>query len=86
MIETISQTLLRTASLDDMDPIVELHTQARTAYYQAGGLSEAELTSPEARSVRACTARTHRPDVPGPGFHRLQGRRDRDGGHSDRPF
>ena len=52
MIETISHTLLRTASLDDLDPIVELHTQARTAYYQAGGLSEAELTSPEARSVR----------------------------------
>jgi RimJ/RimL family protein N-acetyltransferase len=52
MIVTTSQTLLRTASLDDLDPIVDLHTQARTAYYQAGGLSEAELTSPEARSVR----------------------------------
>ncbi|KOV98708.1 acetyltransferase [Streptomyces sp. NRRL B-1140] len=52
MIVTTSQTLLRTANLDDLDPVVDLHTQARTAYYQAGGLSEAELTSPEARSVR----------------------------------
>ncbi|WP_030929621.1 GNAT family N-acetyltransferase [Streptomyces sp. NRRL S-646] len=49
---TTSQTLLRTASLDDLDRITDLHTQARTAYYQAGGFSEPDLTSPEARSSR----------------------------------
>ena len=49
---TTSRTLLRTASLDDLDRITDLHTQARTAYYQAGGFSEPDLTSPEARSRR----------------------------------
>ncbi|MFI1367412.1 GNAT family N-acetyltransferase [Streptomyces griseochromogenes] len=49
---TTFQTSLRTANLDDLDQITDLHTQARTAYYQAGGHSETELTSPEGRSSR----------------------------------
>ena len=49
---TPSQTLLRTAGLDDLDRITDLHTQARTAYYRAGGFSDPELTSSEARSRR----------------------------------
>jgi len=49
---TTSRTLLRTASLEDLDQITDLHTQARTAYYQAGGFSEPDLTSPEACSSR----------------------------------
>ncbi|MFJ4922236.1 GNAT family N-acetyltransferase [Streptomyces sp. NPDC088725] len=50
---TTSRLMLRTADLDDLDPITDLHTQARTAYYRAGGWSEAaDLTSPEARARR----------------------------------
>ncbi|WP_246296033.1 GNAT family N-acetyltransferase [Streptomyces caniferus] len=49
---TTFQTVLRTANLDDLDAITDLHTQARTAYYQAGGLSVSELVSSEARSRR----------------------------------
>ncbi|WP_405872162.1 MULTISPECIES: GNAT family N-acetyltransferase [unclassified Streptomyces] len=49
---TTSRTLLRTADLDDLEQITDLHTQARTAYYQAGGLAEEELTSPDARLRR----------------------------------
>ncbi|MFI7402959.1 GNAT family N-acetyltransferase [Streptomyces sp. NPDC049541] len=49
---TTSRTLLRPAALDDLDRITDLHTQARTAYYRAGGFSDADLTSPEARSRR----------------------------------
>jgi RimJ/RimL family protein N-acetyltransferase len=49
---TTSRILLRAAELDDLDGITELHTQARTAYYQAGGYSDAELTSREGRSGR----------------------------------
>ncbi|MER6417206.1 GNAT family protein [Streptomyces sp. NPDC001137] len=49
---TTSRTLLRTASLDDLDRITDLHTQARIAYYQAGGFSEPDLASPEGRSRR----------------------------------
>ena len=52
LIVTTSQTLLRTADLDDLDRITDLHTQARTAYYQAGGFWEPDLISPEARSSR----------------------------------
>ncbi|MEU2281459.1 GNAT family N-acetyltransferase [Streptomyces sp. NPDC013178] len=44
--------MLRTAHLHDLDQITDLHTQARTAYYQAGGLPEAELTDPAARVRR----------------------------------
>ncbi|MFD3622561.1 GNAT family N-acetyltransferase [Streptomyces sp. NPDC058676] len=35
-----------------MDRITDLHTLARTAYYQAGGVSDVELTSPDAYSSR----------------------------------
>ncbi|WSI41783.1 GNAT family N-acetyltransferase [Streptomyces sp. NBC_01340] len=49
---TTSRSLLRTANPEDLDAITDLHTRARTAYYRAGGWSEAELTSPEARSRR----------------------------------
>jgi RimJ/RimL family protein N-acetyltransferase len=49
---TTPQTFLRTANPDDVDRITDLHTLARTAYYQTGGVSEVELTSPDARSSR----------------------------------
>lgn len=49
---TTPQTLLRTATLEDLNLITDLHTQARTTYYRAGGLPEADLVSPEARSRR----------------------------------
>ncbi|REK84657.1 GNAT family N-acetyltransferase [Streptomyces inhibens] len=52
MIVTTSQAFLRTANLDDLDGITDLHTQARATYYQAGGLSEVEITSPDARARR----------------------------------
>ena len=52
MFVTTSQTLLRTADLDDVDRVTDLHTLARTAYYTAGGLSDGEFTSPDARSSR----------------------------------
>ncbi|GCB48335.1 GNAT family N-acetyltransferase [Streptomyces sp. NL15-2K] len=49
---TTSQTSLRVASLDDLDSIADLHTQARAAYYRAGGTLAAELVSPKAHSDR----------------------------------
>ncbi|MER5431922.1 GNAT family protein [Streptomyces sp. NPDC002588] len=52
---TTHHTLLRPARLDDLDEITDLHTQARTAYYRAGGLpdTDPELHShPEALSRR----------------------------------
>ena len=49
---TISPTSLRVANIDDLDGITDLHTRTRTAYYRAGGIPEAELTSPEAHSDR----------------------------------
>ncbi|MEU1120541.1 MULTISPECIES: GNAT family N-acetyltransferase [unclassified Streptomyces] len=49
---TTPQTFLRTANLDDVDRITDLHTLARSAYYRAGGGSDVELTSPDARSSR----------------------------------
>lgn len=49
---TTSQAFLRTALPGDVDAITDLHTLARTAYYQAGGVSDVELTSPEARVRR----------------------------------
>jgi RimJ/RimL family protein N-acetyltransferase len=49
---TTSQTLLRTAHLDDVEEITDLHTPARTSYYSAGGVPDAELTSPDAHVRR----------------------------------
>lgn len=49
---TTSQTFLRTANPDDVDRITDLHTLARTAYYQAGGVPDRELTSSAAYSSR----------------------------------
>ncbi|MFI2205497.1 GNAT family N-acetyltransferase [Streptomyces sp. NPDC020192] len=49
---TNSQVFLRAARLDDVDSITDLHTLARTAYYRAGGVSEVELTSLDARDSR----------------------------------
>ncbi|MFF4400501.1 GNAT family N-acetyltransferase [Streptomyces sp. NPDC001480] len=49
---TTSQADLRTANPDDVDRITDLHTLARTAYYRAGGVSDAELTSPDVRAGR----------------------------------
>ncbi|OLZ62310.1 GNAT family N-acetyltransferase [Streptomyces sp. IMTB 2501] len=49
---TTHQISLRPANLDDLDPITDLHTLARTAYYHAGGIAESELNSPEAHSDR----------------------------------
>ncbi|MCW8381827.1 GNAT family N-acetyltransferase [Streptomyces justiciae] len=49
---TDSRTSLRVARLADVDGITDLHTVARTAYYQAGGVTDAELTSPEALADR----------------------------------
>ncbi|MEV0638185.1 GNAT family N-acetyltransferase [Streptomyces sp. NPDC050619] len=45
-------TALRPAHPDDLDAITDLHTEARTAYYRAGGWSAPELTSPEALTRR----------------------------------
>ena len=44
--------LLRPAHLDDVDGITDLHTLARTAYYRAGGITDAELDSPAAYAGR----------------------------------
>ncbi|MEV6169199.1 hypothetical protein AB0L99_13350 [Streptomyces sp. NPDC051954] len=41
-------TPLRSARPADVDGITDLHTRARTAYYRAGGWSDAGLTSPDA--------------------------------------
>ncbi|WP_225877318.1 GNAT family N-acetyltransferase [Streptomyces resistomycificus] len=40
-------TGLRPAGPDDLDAITDLHSEARTAYYRAGGWSEPELTTAE---------------------------------------
>lgn len=47
-----SRILLRPADLGDLEHITDLHTLARTAYYRAGGYTDAELTSGEGRSER----------------------------------
>ncbi|WP_280875988.1 GNAT family N-acetyltransferase [Streptomyces pseudovenezuelae] len=47
-----SPPILRTATLDDLDAITDIHTRARVEYYRAGGLRESELTSVEARASR----------------------------------
>ncbi|MFI6858136.1 GNAT family N-acetyltransferase [Streptomyces sp. NPDC050416] len=52
VVVTTPQTFLRAANPDDVERITDLHTLARTAYYQAGGLSYADLASPESRSGR----------------------------------
>nr|WP_307676094.1 GNAT family N-acetyltransferase [Streptomyces sp. V4I2] len=44
--------VLRPARPTDLDAITGLHTEARAAYYRAGGYSGTELTSAEARSQR----------------------------------
>ncbi|BAC67760.1 acetyltransferase [Streptomyces avermitilis] len=43
---------MRTASPGDLDSITDLHTLARTAYYQAGGVPDVELASPGGHSSR----------------------------------
>jgi RimJ/RimL family protein N-acetyltransferase len=52
VIVTTSRTFLRTANPDDVDRVTDLHTLARTAYYQTGGLSDVELASPGMLSSR----------------------------------
>nr|WP_234390106.1 GNAT family N-acetyltransferase [Streptomyces sp. MMG1533] len=49
---TTPGTGLRPARPADLDAITDLHTEARAAYYRAGGCSDTELTSPEAWSRR----------------------------------
>jgi ribosomal protein S18 acetylase RimI-like enzyme len=49
---TSIRTVLRTATVDDVEAITELHTRARTAYYAAGGVPTSELDSPEAYARR----------------------------------
>jgi len=46
------EILLRPAQAADVDGLTDVHTLARTAYYAAGGVSDAERTSPEARAER----------------------------------
>lgn len=41
-----SSVLIRQATIEDIDRIVDVHTRARTAYYIAGGLSRAALDGP----------------------------------------
>jgi L-amino acid N-acyltransferase YncA len=43
---------IRTATLADLDAVLAVHTAARTAYYLAGGLAEAELTDPAEHARR----------------------------------
>ncbi|MEU1626615.1 GNAT family N-acetyltransferase [Streptomyces sp. NPDC020096] len=45
-------TSIRPATTADLDAMVDVHTQARTAYYRAGGLAEAELTDPAEQAER----------------------------------
>jgi ribosomal protein S18 acetylase RimI-like enzyme len=45
-------TTIRTATIGDLAAVVDVHTQARTAYYRAGGLAEAELTDPVEHAER----------------------------------
>ncbi len=45
-------TVIRTAAIGDLDAMVDVHTQARTAYYRAGGLAEAELADPAEHAER----------------------------------
>ena len=47
-----SEVVVRTAELGDLESIVELHTRARTVYYRAGGLSDAELDEPDGPARR----------------------------------
>lgn len=49
---TTPQTLLRAARPDDVESITDLHTLARTAYYEAGGVPSVELASLDARAGR----------------------------------
>ena len=43
---------IRAAHLSDLDEVVAVHTQARTAYYRAGGLSEEEIEAPGGPALR----------------------------------
>ena len=45
-------TVIRNAAVGDLDAVVDVHTQARTAYYRAGGLAEAELADPAEHAER----------------------------------
>jgi ribosomal protein S18 acetylase RimI-like enzyme len=44
---------IRIATPADLEAMVAVHTAARTAYYRAGGVREAELTGPEEDGERA---------------------------------
>ncbi|WUD71326.1 GNAT family N-acetyltransferase [Streptomyces sp. NBC_00510] len=44
---TTSPALMRPARFGDLAAIVDVHTQARAAYYQAGGLPGSEIDSPD---------------------------------------
>ncbi|MFI7090282.1 GNAT family N-acetyltransferase [Streptomyces lydicus] len=43
---------IRPAELSDLDKIVDVHTQARTAYYRAGGLPEANIDTADGAAQR----------------------------------
>jgi GNAT superfamily N-acetyltransferase len=43
---------VRVATPDDLDDLVAVHTQARTAYYRAGGAQDGEFDNPEAAAER----------------------------------
>ncbi|MDF3290419.1 GNAT family N-acetyltransferase [Streptomyces silvisoli] len=45
-------TVIRTAAIGDLDAMVDVHTQARTAYYRAGGLADAEFADPAEHAQR----------------------------------
>jgi ribosomal protein S18 acetylase RimI-like enzyme len=49
---TSSHIVVRTAGPGDVDAVTALHTEARSAYYLAGGLSGARLGSPEGLARR----------------------------------
>lgn len=60
---TTSATLLRAARPDDVDGITDLHTRARTAYYEAGGVPSEGFASADAyRSRRESWLRAIRSD------------------------
>lgn len=42
-----SELLIRPAFLTDLADVVAVHTRARTAYYRAGGLTEAQIDTPD---------------------------------------
>ncbi|MEU4097546.1 GNAT family N-acetyltransferase [Streptomyces sp. NPDC026673] len=52
---TNSPSLIRPARFGDLAAIVDVHTQARAAYYQAGGLPGSEIDSPDGWARRRAT-------------------------------